>query len=78
VFSWEHDGERATPPLHSKMRGIRLRQGEAVRLETPGGGGHGEARARDPAAVAADVRRGLVSETRADACHGRDWRSVAS
>jgi len=78
VFSWEHDGERATPPLHSKMRGIRLRQGEAVRLETPGGGGHGKARARDPAAVAADVRRGLVSETRADACHGRDWRSVAS
>ena len=58
VFSYERDGDRARPPLHSKMRGIRLGKGEAVRLETPGGGGYGDARARDPAAVARDVERG--------------------
>ena len=34
----EHEHEWVTPPLTSKARGIRLRQGEAVRLETPGGG----------------------------------------
>ena len=28
-------------PLASKMRGVKLRAGQAVRLETPGGGGFG-------------------------------------
>jgi len=78
VFSYECDGGWARPPLHSKMRGIRLAQGQAVRLETPGGGGYGQALRRDPAAVAEDVRRGLVGEARADACHGRDWRAAGS
>ena len=77
AFAHEREGEWVVPPLTSKARGIRLRRGEAVRLETPGGGGYGDARGRDPRAVADDVRRGLVGEDRADALHGDGWRSVA-
>ena len=78
AFAHEHEGDWVTPPLTSKARGIRLRRGEAVRLETPGGGGYGDACRRDPRAVADDVRRGLVGEDRADALHGDGWRSVAA
>ena len=57
VFSYQNDGNWAHPPLHSKMRGIVLKQGEAVRLETPGGGGYGPAENRDASAIARDVAR---------------------
>ena len=77
AFAHEHEGEWVVPPLTSKARGIRLRRGETVRLETPGGG-YGDARGRDPRAVADDVRRGLVGEDRADALHGDGWRSVTA
>jgi N-methylhydantoinase B len=36
----------------------------------PGGGGLGDPLARDPQAVAADVRNGLVSETAARTIYG--------
>ena len=78
AFAHQHEGEWITPPLRSKARGIRLKRGEAVRLETPGGGGYGDARARDPRAVAHDVRRGLVGEAEADALHGDGWRAVTA
>jgi N-methylhydantoinase B len=45
----------------SKMVGIKLTRGARVRLESPGGGGYGDPRARDPALVARDVRLGYVS-----------------
>jgi N-methylhydantoinase B len=46
------------PPLVSKMTGLKLSRGERLTLESPGGGGYGEALVRDPAAVAEDVRLG--------------------
>ncbi len=60
-FTYDCDGGTRTPPLVSKMVGIRLTRGQRVRLETPGGGGYGAARERDPARVAEDVRLGYVS-----------------
>ena len=45
-FSYQHDGQWKQPPMASKMLGIQLRQGERVRLETPGGGGWGDPAAR--------------------------------
>ena len=39
---------------------MRIRAGERVRLETPGGGGWGEPRERDRHRVARDVRLGYV------------------
>ena len=42
VFEYENDGIWKTPPMVSKMLGIRLKKGERVRLQTPGGGGWGK------------------------------------
>lgn len=76
VFSYEADGAMRTPPLVSKVVGVSLARGERVRLETPGGGGYGPPDARDPAAIARDVRLGLVSAERADADYGTAWREA--
>jgi len=76
VFTYENDGDRLTPPMASKMVGIKLKKGEAVRLETPGGGGYGPAQARDPGLVARDVRLGYLTAEAADAAHGNAWRKV--
>jgi N-methylhydantoinase B len=60
-FSWTTDGATwETPPLASKIVGVQLPQGGRARLETPGGGGWGEASARDPAAIAADRKAGYL------------------
>ncbi|WP_425405407.1 hydantoinase B/oxoprolinase family protein [Hwanghaeella sp.] len=60
-FTYEQDDGRHEPPMISKMVGIKLRQGQKVRLETPGGGGYGNPTERDPERVAEDVRLGYVS-----------------
>jgi N-methylhydantoinase B len=73
-FQYEQDDGWYSPPLASKMRGIKLKAGQAVRLETPGGGGYGKATERNQAAIARDVARGLVSEAEADFAYGTDWR----
>ncbi len=77
AFAYEQDDGWHSPPLASKMRGIRLKKGEAVRLETPGGGGYGDAGGRDAAAVARDVAQGYVSAEAADRDYGTAWREVA-
>lgn len=48
--------------LPSKISGIQLKRGDKVRLETSGGGGWGDPKARDPEALAADLRAGYVTE----------------
>ena len=68
-FVFEQDDGEHTPPLVSKVTDVRLRRGQKVRLETPGGGGFGDPLERDPAAVARDVRLGYVSRESA----GRDY-----
>lgn len=60
-FAWEGATGWNAPPMTSKMTGIRLRRDQRLRLETPGGGGHGDPARRDPAAVARDVAQGYVS-----------------
>jgi N-methylhydantoinase B len=62
TFAWQTGDGWATPPMASKITGVRIAQGARVRLETPGGGGWGDPRSRDPAALARDIRRGLVSD----------------
>ncbi|PIL22113.1 hydantoin utilization protein B [Puniceibacterium antarcticum] len=74
VFSYDQDGALAYPPMTSKMRGIPLKAGEAVRLETPGGGGYGPAADRDPAAVARDVALGFLSTAEAVRLYGTAWQ----
>ena len=74
VFSYEQADGWHKPPMASKMRGIRLAQGQAVRLETPGGGGYGAPSDRDPAAVARDVGLGYLSSDEATRLYGAAWQ----
>lgn len=60
-FVYDTDRGEATPPLVSKVTDIRIRRGQKVRLETPGGGGFGDPAARDPQCVVRDVKLGYVS-----------------
>ena len=68
-FHYQQDDGEHRPPMASKMLGIDLRRGQRLRLETPGGGGWGEARHRDPEAIAADVSAGFVSPENARALY---------
>jgi len=77
-FSYEQLDGWLQPPMVSKMRGIALKQGEAVKLETPGGGGYGHARQRKLELVARDVQQGLVSANLADTQYGEQWREFSS
>ena len=77
VFTYEQDDGWKTPPLASKMLGISLKQGQAVRLETPGGGGYGAPADRAGRDVARDVARGLITAEAADNAYGTAWREVA-
>ena len=50
-----------TPPLASKITGVKLRRGQRVRLETPGGGGYGNAQERHEELIRNDLAQGYVS-----------------
>jgi N-methylhydantoinase B len=61
-FTYEQDDGYKVPPMASKMVGIKIKKGQHVHLETPGGGGYGQALERDPQAVARDFHLGYVSQ----------------
>ena len=56
-------------PIGSKIS-VTIRQGEAIRMETCGGGGYGPPGERDPALVLRDVRERKVSLDRAKERYG--------
>jgi N-methylhydantoinase B len=60
-FVYDEDDGPHEPPMASKIVGVTMKRGQRVRIESPGGGGYGPAFARDPAAVAEDVRLGYVT-----------------
>jgi N-methylhydantoinase B len=71
-FIYETDRGEATPPLVSKITDVKIRPGQKVRLETPGGGGFGEPATREPERVVRDVKLGYVSRDSAR----RDYKVV--
>lgn len=73
-FRYEQSDGWHSPPLASKMLGIKLRKGQAVRLETPGGGGYGPPNQRPAEDVAQDVTQGYLTPDRATAAYGPDWQ----
>jgi N-methylhydantoinase B len=60
-FAFEQGDGWHEAPMASKMVGIRLKRGQRLRIESPGGGGYGPVAERDPAAIAEDVRLGYVT-----------------
>ena len=75
-FTYQQDDGWHSPPMASKMRGIKLRQGQAVRLETPGGGGYGPPADRAPERVARDVAQGVLGADAATRQYGSEWKGV--
>ncbi|SDR60210.1 N-methylhydantoinase B [Rhizobiales bacterium GAS113] len=69
-FTFETEGGEARPPLASKITGVKIRKGQKVRLETPGGGGFGDPRMREPRKVLRDLRLGYVDEEAARRDYG--------
>ena len=65
VVRVDRDGERYTPPHLSKDQGIEVGEGDLIHVSTPGGGGYGNARRRDPALIARDLRLGYYTEAQA-------------
>jgi len=56
--------------LPTRYADYPLRQGDVFRLDTPGGGGHGDALAREPQRVLEDLREGNVSPEAAERDYG--------
>lgn len=59
------DGEAHIPPHLSKEQDIPLKAGDSVRVGTPGGGGYGDPRERDPELVRRDVELGYYTPEQA-------------
>lgn len=59
--------ERTLPSMGS---GIPLQKGDLLRVETPGGGGYGDPRRRNPEAVLRDLVEGRISAQAAEAVYG--------
>ncbi|MFT5486696.1 MAG: N-methylhydantoinase B [Paracoccaceae bacterium] len=68
--SYEQDDGIHIPEMTSKAVDIRLKKGQRIHIESPGGGGYGPAIERDPDMVATDVRLGFVSPENAAAQYG--------
>jgi len=63
-------GQVVSPQHVSKGSGFELKPGDWVGVRTPGGGGWGDPRERDPQRVARDVARGYVTAAQALADYG--------
>lgn len=50
------------PPMASKMVGLKIKKGERLRLETPGGGGYGDPKDRPKELIERDLRLGYATK----------------
>jgi N-methylhydantoinase B len=64
------DGVAHVPKHLSKEQDIPLKAGDRVRVETPGGGGYGDPRLRDAAAVRRDIELGYYTAEDAERLFG--------
>jgi N-methylhydantoinase B len=64
------DGEAHVPKHLSKEQDIPLKAGDRVRVGTPGGGGYGDPRQRDPELVRRDVAMGYYTAEDAERLFG--------
>ncbi len=59
-----------TREQYAVVTGLTVNDGDVIRVRTGNGGGYGDPRRRDPAAVAADVKNGFVTPERAQEVYG--------
>jgi N-methylhydantoinase B len=67
---WINPDTAGAKRLPTRYADYPLKAGDVFRLDTPGGGGHGAALAREPERVLADVREGSVSSEAAERDYG--------
>ncbi|MCZ8374210.1 MAG: hydantoinase B/oxoprolinase family protein [Beijerinckiaceae bacterium] len=70
LFHWDSETGPQSPPMASKITGVRIAPGQEIRLQSPGGGGWGPPMARDPDAVARDVRLDFLTARTARDVYG--------
>ena len=56
---------------YAVVTGLTVNDGDVIRVRTGNGGGYGDPRRRDPAAVAADVKNGFITSERAQEVYGQ-------
>jgi len=61
----------------SKYANVTFKPGDRIQLATPGGGGYGDPKGRDEAAILEDVREGYVSSRQAAASYGKEIKRSA-
>jgi N-methylhydantoinase B len=69
-FTWDSDVGPQHPQMASKVTGVTLRQGQRLRLETPGGGGWGDPAARSPENIERDLKCGFTTPDNAAKLRG--------
>lgn len=75
IFHYEQDDGSHTPDMISKAIGIKLNRGQRVRLQTPGGGGYGDPKKRNPEHIRRDIELGYISEQSAQQDYGLSIKS---
>jgi len=67
---WINPDTKNAKRLPTRYADYPLKEGDIFRLDTPGGGGHGDALTREPERVLADVREGTISPEAAEREYG--------
>jgi N-methylhydantoinase B len=66
-FVFDTDEGPQEPPMASKITGVKLKAGQRVRLETPGGGGWGDPQTRPIPKMLSDLSNGMIGQESARA-----------
>ena len=74
----ERNGAIYTPLHLSKDQDIEVVEGDVIHVSTPGGGGYGEAKMREPALIEKDLRLGYYSREQAAALWGEELLPAAA
>lgn len=76
-FVYPKNGKPTEPAMVSKLHDAKLRKGERIRLETPGGGGYGPPAERRLEAIVEDLRLGYITEEGAVKHYGYKSKDAA-
>ncbi len=76
-FLYPQAGKLVEPAMVSKLHDAKLKKGERIRLETPGGGGYGPPAERKPEQIAEDLRLGYVTEAGVARDYGGSTKEAA-